>query len=87
MGTVHLVFSGTRSRGLTQLQSLTWTDKLHRQAVLGVSPLSSVHNTLLFSFISGPLENSVGKIRGTEDQTPLQRCNNLSVQFPRCHSY
>lgn len=69
---------------ISQLQTHTWTDELYRQAALGISRLFSIHN-IFFLYLWTP-ENRVGKIRGTEDQTPLQQCNNLSAQFPCCHS-
>lgn len=63
--TVHLVFPGSGSRALSQRQTPTRTDKLHRQAAPGISPLSSVHNSLsFFFFIAGTLENRVGGAGG-----------------------
>lgn len=54
--TEHLVFSGTGSRGLSQRQTPTRTDELYRQAALGISPLSSLHNSLFLLYRWSPGE-------------------------------
>lgn len=54
--TVHLVFSGTGSCGLSQRQTPTRTDKLYRRAALGIAPLSSLHNSLFLLYRWNPGE-------------------------------